>query len=143
MHLPDMRLRDISEILDTADTLEVVAANGENMPYTGWVEITFRLASGGGPTTEVIVPTLVMKASKLVQPIIGSNVIELIINSDFKQSNATDKERLGHTVRAAFPDLELNQAQAFVEQVSAEQTKEYVVKTKKERINIPKHVYPS
>lgn len=50
----------------------------------------------------------------------------------------TDREWLGHTVRAVFPDLEPDQTQAFIEQVSAEQTSEYVVKTKKERINIPK-----
>ena len=48
-------LRDISELLDTSDTLD--------MPYVGWVEITFNLASGGAPTTEVIVPTLVMKGN--------------------------------------------------------------------------------
>ena len=55
VNLPDTRLRDISELLETSDTLD--------MPYVGWVEITFNLASGGAPTTEVIVPTLVMKGN--------------------------------------------------------------------------------
>lgn len=82
-----------------------------------------------------------MKGGKLVQPIIGSNVIRIIIDSELKQSNTTDSEGLIRTVRAAFP----GQAAAFVEQVTAvvEQVcttpvDEYIVKTKRERINIPK-----
>lgn len=55
VHLPNARLRDITEILDTADTLDIVAANGENKPYGGWVETTFSLASREAPNTEVIV----------------------------------------------------------------------------------------
>lgn len=111
------------------------------MPYTGWVEVTFRLASGAASNTEVIVPRLVMKGGKLVQPIIGSNVIRIIIDSELKQSNTTDREGLSRTVRAAFP----GQAAAFVEQVTAavEQVSttlgdEYIVRTKRGRINIPK-----
>ena len=50
VHLPDMRLRDISEIVDTADKLDIVAANGENMPYAGWVEVTFKLAPENAPS---------------------------------------------------------------------------------------------
>lgn len=142
VHLPDTRLRDISEILDITEALDIVAANGQNMPYAGWVEITFRLASEGAPTTEVIVPTLVMKGG-IAQPIIGSNVIGLILDGELKQLNTIDREQLSETVRAAFP----GQAKAFVEQVTAvieqvsiEQANGYVVKTKKERINIPKHM---
>ena len=111
------------------------------MPYTGWVEVTFRLASGAASKTEVIVPTLVMKGDKLVQPIIGSNVIRIIIDSELKQSNTTDREGLSRTVRAAFP----GQAAAFVEQVTAVVAQvstipvdEYIVKTKREMINVPK-----
>lgn len=111
------------------------------MPYTGWVEEIFRLVSGAASNTEVIVPILVMKGGPLIQPIIGSNVIKIIIDSELKQSNITDQEQLSRTVRAAFP----GQAKAFVEQVTTvveqvtnQQVDEYVVKTKKERINIPK-----
>lgn len=140
VHLPDTRLRDISEILDrAAGPLNIVAANGESLPYVGWVEVTFSLVSDGAPTISVKVPALVMKGNKLGQPIIGSNVIELIIDSESKQSNAPDGKCLSHTVRTVFPNLEPEQAQAFVQRVSVEQRNEYTVKTKKERINIPKH----
>ena len=134
-------LRDISELLDTSDTLDIVAANGENMPYVGWVKITFSLAYAGAPTTEVIVPTLVMKGN-IARPIIGSNVIGLIVNNISKQSN-TGREHLVDTVRATFPGQAkafIEQVTAVVEQVSNGQTSEFVVKTKKERITIPKHM---
>ena len=81
-----------------------------------------------------------MKGNKLGRPIIGSNVIELILNSELKKSNATNMELLSHTVRTVFPTLEPEQAQAFVHQVSVGQGREYTVKTTKERINIPKHM---
>lgn len=103
VHLPDIKLRHISDILDVTPALDIKAANGESMPYTGWVEITFRLASGAAAKTEVIAPTLVMKGSKLAQPIIGSNVIKIIIDSEMKQSGTTHREQLSKTVRAAFP----------------------------------------
>lgn len=142
-YLPDTRLRDISEILDITETLNIVAANGKSMPYAGWVEMTFRLASQGAPTTEeVIVPTLVMKDS-IALPLIGSNVNGLIVDIEMKKSNSTDKGKLNEAIRAVFPD----HTKAFVEQViavienaSAEQGHEYVVKTKKNRVNIPKHM---
>lgn len=43
-------------------------------------------------------------------------------------------------MRTVFPNLEPEQAQAFVQKVSVEQRDEFTVKTKKERINIPKHM---
>lgn len=97
------------------------------------------LASGGAPTTTVNVPTLVMKGNKLGRPIIGSNGIDLIIDSKSEQSNAIDIECLSHTVRTAFPNLEPEQARAFVQLVSVKQKWEYAVKTG-ERINIAKYM---
>lgn len=140
-HLPDARLRDISEILDITQAFDIRAANGESMPYTGWVEITFRLASGAASNTEVIVPTLVMKGGKLAQPIIGSNVIKIILDSELRCSSTSDREGLSMTVRAAFPGQPaafLEHVTAIVEQVSTTPVDEYMVKTKRERINIPK-----
>lgn len=44
-HFPDIKLRDIAEIIDPDDPLQIEAANGTEMPYVGWVEVTFRLAA--------------------------------------------------------------------------------------------------
>lgn len=139
-HLPHVILRDISDIIDANDTLNLIAANGEEMPYIGWIEVAFRLAAEGVPTTEVVVPTLVTKGANLARPIIGSNVIGLIVDTELQQNNATDQQQLIKTVQAAFPGFELDQAKVFVEQVIAEQrSHEYVVKTTRERVHVPKH----
>lgn len=138
-NLPGVKLRDIKELLEADNTLDITAANGESMPYIGWVEVTFRLASEGAPETEIVVPTLVMKDASLARPIIGSNVIGVIVNTELKQSNPTDKHQLIQTVVAAFPGSETSGIQACVEQVSTEQTYEHIVKTTKEKLNVPRH----
>lgn len=118
------------------------ALDKEGVPYAGWVEMTFRLASEGAPTTEVIVPALVMKDS-ITLPLIGSNVTEQIVDIEMKKSNSTDKGKLNKAVGAVFPGHTkafVEQVTAVIENVGAEQGHEYVVKTKKNRINIPKHM---
>lgn len=138
-NLPNVKLRDICELLEADKTLNIMAANGESMPYIGWVEVTLKLASHGAPVAEVIVPTLVMSGASLARPIIGSNVIGLIVDTELQQSPTTDKHQLIQTVVAAFPGFETNDVQACVEQVSTEQTYEYMVKTTKEKLKVPKH----
>ncbi|KAL6454997.1 hypothetical protein MHYP_G00365650 [Metynnis hypsauchen] len=119
------------------DTLNVVAANGESMPYTGWVEVTFKLAPEAAHTPEVIVPALVMRGGTLAQPIIGSNVIALIVGSEVNQTCLINKEQIVKSIRAAFPGLHTSNAHALVEQVSAGVT-EFSVKTTKEAVSVPK-----
>lgn len=130
--LPNARLRDVSEILDSPDDLRLTAANGTEMPYLGWIETTFRLASETDQTKELIIPVLVMKGCHLSHPIIGFNVIEHILTM-------TDKTKQYSTVKTAFPSLKRNKVRAFIQAVSAEQTDEYAVKTKKEKVAVPKH----
>lgn len=51
----------------------------------------------------------------------------------------TDKTKQYSTVKTAFPSLKRNKVRAFIQAVSAEQTDEYAVKTKKEKVAVPKH----
>lgn len=44
-YLPEVTLRDVSDILESPNMLNLVAANGIDMPYIGYVEVTFRLSS--------------------------------------------------------------------------------------------------
>lgn len=107
-----------------APALHIKAVNGESISYTGWVEIAFRLASGAASKTEVIVPTLVMKGDKLAQPIIGSNVIKIVIDSNLKQSDTFHGQHLSETERAAFlghTDTFVKHVTAVVEQVNVKQ----------------------
>lgn len=77
--------------------------NGTEMPYVGWVEVTFRLAANA---EEFHVPMLVMKGSQQPRPIIDFNVIErVVINSKRKQENDEESEKLIKAVKMAFPNV--------------------------------------
>lgn len=102
------------------------------MPYLGWVEITFRMISETDPAKELTIPVLVMKGCHLSHPIIGFNVIEHILRS-------IEVTKRYITVRKAFPSLKRNKVRAFIQAVSAEQTDEYAVKTKKGMVAVPRH----
>ena len=139
-HLPHEKLRDISELLDAPDDLKITAANGQNMPYKGFIEVTFGLAAEGADPKELVVPMLVMKGKSLSQPILGFNVIEQIVKTHTKeQLDAARKEQWHRALRTAFPSLEKENVTAFIDLVATEQTCDYVVKTTREKVNIPKH----
>lgn len=109
-HLPQVTLKDISEIIENNDPLKLISANGENLPYVGWIEVTFNLAADEVPTIGVVVPTLVIKGNSLTQPIIGSNVIGLIVETELQQNKDTSKQQLIRTVQSAFSGFEMNDA---------------------------------
>ncbi|KAI3369517.1 hypothetical protein L3Q82_007728 [Scortum barcoo] len=67
-------------------------ANGQSMPYKGFIEVTFGLAAEGADPKE-LVPMLVMKGGSLSQPILGFNVIERILKTKAtEQLDATDDD---------------------------------------------------
>ena len=73
----ECEIKPIEELIGTG-TLSLQAANGTSIPYTGWVEVNVCLQDETSP--ELLVPFLVTK-QHLDLPIIGYNVIELIIKS--------------------------------------------------------------
>lgn len=137
--LPDVKLRLVSEIIDASDTLQIVAANGQDIPYVGWIEVTFRLPGENSDSRDPIIPILVTKGKHLSYPIIGYNAIELIVtNSTGENADPTCEEQLKRIVKMTFPRLETNHIQAFIELVKAEKSNEYVVRTPREKVLIPK-----
>lgn len=139
-HLPHEKLKDISELLDAPDDLKITAANGQSMPYKGFIEVTFGLAADGADPQELIVPMLVMRGGRLPQPILGFNVIEQMIKaSTTEQLDTTRREQLNETLTTAFPSLESDNVTAFIDLVTTEHSCDYVVKTAKEKVIVPKH----
>lgn len=128
-------MRDVSELIDGPDGLRIAAAYGQDMPYIGWIEATFRLAVGGAAAEKVFVPMLVMKGRHLSQPIISYNVIERIVTTAANHPDETNRDQLHMLLTATFPIL----VPAFIDLVSAETSGDNVIKTTKERVNIPKH----
>lgn len=137
-YLPEVPLRDVSNILEAPNTLNLVAANGIELPYIGYVEVKFRLSSQKSHQTELVIPMLVARGQNLSHPIIGFNVIEQIVNSIEPKQPKTVNKTLEKTVKAAFPSLKRSKVQTFIQLVSAESPCEYIVKTTKVHVNIPK-----
>ena len=75
---PGTDVRDIAELLGM-DGLDLKTANGTDLPYKGWVELTFTLAEENSQHS-LQVPFLVAKDS-IDMPIVGFDVIEEITNS--------------------------------------------------------------
>jgi len=63
---PNIRLRNVAEVIDAPEGLCLVAANGQDIPYAGWMEVTFGLSSNEVKTKELIIPVLVMKGRELL-----------------------------------------------------------------------------
>ncbi|KAL1278521.1 hypothetical protein QQF64_025194 [Cirrhinus molitorella] len=135
-NLPDIWMRDIAEIVDPDNPLQIEAANGTEIPYVGWVEVSVRLV---GSSAEFHVPMLVMKGNQQPRPIIGFNVIEHVMtSSQTKEGNAEDGNLI-KTVTKAFPNLPKRMARAFIKAVSVERTSEYLVRTAHHGVNVPSH----
>ena len=73
---PDLMIKDVSELLEEYPGLNLEAANGSEMPFSGWVEIELMVE----PEVVLRVPFLVTNGT-LTDPIIGNNVIETIIET--------------------------------------------------------------
>lgn len=62
-HLPDVPLKDVAELVDPLNPLQIEAANGTDMPYIGWLEAAFKLAADDD---ELIIPILVLRGGQQV-----------------------------------------------------------------------------
>ncbi|KAF0037936.1 hypothetical protein F2P81_010810 [Scophthalmus maximus] len=80
-YLPHLEVRPLSEFLGDRN-LDLTAANGELIPYDGWVELTFNLPGNDDPNLAIRVPFVVSQVN-LLRPIVGFNVIkELILGQE-------------------------------------------------------------
>ena len=75
--LPKKEIKDISCLLGS-ETLNLTVANGEKLPYDGYIETDFTLRGEGGTQFSITVPVLVTPHF-LEHPIIGYNVVEEIL----------------------------------------------------------------
>ncbi|KAI8480646.1 retrotransposon-like protein 1 [Branchiostoma belcheri] len=68
------RDQPVIEILEDTASLNLQAANGTEIPYSGWVEVSFKLSEDDSPA--ISVPFLTTNSPSQDHPIIGYNVIE-------------------------------------------------------------------
>ena len=82
--LPAVQIRDIEQLLGIDGSISLQAANGTDIPYCGWAEIGVRLANE--KETQVRVPFLITREI-IDQPIIGFNVIELMVRNTEEEND--------------------------------------------------------
>ena len=75
-NMPDLKLQKVDEILGI--NLNLTAANGTNIPYAGFVEVSVSIA--GNDKIRLDVPMLVTSQS-IEAPILGYNVIEEFVKT--------------------------------------------------------------
>lgn len=131
--LPDLKIRDINELLGVDSDLKLTAANGTAIPYKGWIEARFRLNGEGNK--EVTVPFLVTE-ERLDQPIIGYNVIELLVKDSDNLANST----LVQNVTSSFENLPEEHAKQLVNLIETNDSDFLCeVKSVKRDVIIPKN----
>ena len=97
---PDAQVRDISELIKAK--LDITAANGETITYIGWVQLNFQL-SQGQPLLQV---TFLVMTKRLNSPLIGNNVIEHCVKSNFFGP---------YTMGSVFDDIPFEKFEALVD----------------------------
>lgn len=85
--LPNAKIYPL-ESLPLDGPLQITAANGTDVPFDGWMDILVEIKSEKHGSVEIHVPMLVSKHCT-TGPLIGFNVIEIIIMENEGQSNCT------------------------------------------------------
>ena len=80
-NFPQLKVKNLKELLGEEIELDLRAANNSPIPYSGYVEIEFNVCNKKTPG--LLVPFLVTK-SMLTRPILGYNVIEEIVRRESK-----------------------------------------------------------
>ena len=89
VNFPNLVIRDVRELINC--DLTQTAANGNSIPYKGWVELEFQIGESGNTT-----PVLFLVANeKLELPLLGFIVIEHLIKVNKLDCNDISSNFLG------------------------------------------------
>ena len=75
---PHTPMRNINELLDDQDSLQIQWGNGNTIPYVGWCNVDIQLDTAG---SKIQVP-FVITSETLQEPIVGYNAIKLLVSQD-------------------------------------------------------------
>ncbi len=126
------KIKNVEELLGVQNSVELKAANGTPIPYCGWVELSVRLDE---TQPDILVPFLVTKEN-IGPPIIGFNVIELII----KEATLNSNETFVQSIKKSFDTCKGENVQALIDLISVNEPDYFCeVKCRKGDILIPKN----
>ena len=133
---PGTDVRNIAELLGMGG-LDLKTANGTDLPYKGWVELTFSLAEENSQCS-LQVPFLVAKDS-LDMPIVGFNVIEEITKQPVDCASAGVGESVADALSSSLTCVENEKVEALVNLIKTESAQELCsIKSRKQEKLIPK-----
>ena len=75
-----LQVKEITDLIEQNNKLNLASANGTSIPYTGWIDICLTFGSAQQKSTKNSVPFLVTEAN-IDYPIVGYNVIVEVINN--------------------------------------------------------------
>ena len=129
-------LRNIEELLGEEAELNLRAGNGGIIPFIGWVEAQFQLASDTHSSVPLTVPILIAR-DELEHPVIGYNVIEETIKDRTQVQGESDGAVID-IMNAAFRELTVESVNALVDFVRYP-AEEYlcVLRSSKNNITVP------
>ena len=125
-------VRKTEELIEAKD-LELKAANGTKLPFAGWILLQLRMEEWN-ENAHMNVPFLVT-TDEISKPIIGTNVIDEILNHPEKYS--INESCLKSSLKKSFHQPE-EKAQSFINIVrSADCASTFQVKSVKKKVTIP------
>lgn len=134
--VPNLQVRSLGELLDPGESLDLYAANGEPLPYDGWVELTVNLTGNDNPNLEIQVPFLVSQVP-FTQPLLGSNILREMMKGQASSESAP--LMLVNLLQKAL-GVKVEQAEAMVHFIQAQKTSAHsmaTIRVGKENVTIP------
>lgn len=136
-NLPDARIRPISDLLSDDELLDLRAANGTEIPFQGWVPVSFTLCdpkAKQAKSDEILVLILVSR-DILQRPIIGFNAIEeMLINREDQIQPSESIALLGNSLKLGSGKAE---ALLNVIQGATNENVTYLVRTGRTPVVVP------
>ena len=118
--------------------LDLKAANETEIPYEGWIEVSFKLATSDDKHG-MSVPFLVSKHT-LDHPIVGYNVIEEIVKNPVSDSPNNHEETLVNALSTSLPNAKQENVKTFIGLIGTNISSELCrVKVTKKDAVVPKN----
>ena len=96
--LPYLEVKNISNLFDPSDNLDLLAASGTSIPYKGWTAIDLNIDSHNEISPLQIRVPFLITTEDLDYPIIGFNVIQELADKDCENN-----EMLSNCLKSSLP----------------------------------------
>ena len=136
-NLPTAECRQMDELLND-NGLDLKAANGTEIPYEGWIEVSFKLATSDDKHG-MSVPFLVSKDT-VDHPIVGYNVVEEIVKHPVSGSSNNHEQTLVNALSTSLPNAKQENVKALIGLIRTNISNELCrVKVTKKDVVVPKN----